>query len=86
MSLPSHVREYYRVQILQLVNKFLVSGRKLSQQKQHLIFNLQCPKMKLLPRVKPLIHTKEGERVAKRVSELFLNVRISHNITIKFDS
>ena len=55
---------------------------KIARQQQNIAFNTRCRCYKLIPRslrVKPLVNTSEGQRIARRASTQFLNAQIDDN-------
>jgi len=79
-SFYSFVRSTYGQDILCLVRKLIVEKCRIVRFKEHLTFCHCCKSERLVPktlRVKPLVQTAEGRRIALRSSLQFIAARIS---------
>ena len=77
------IRSQYGTQVLQLVRFYIDSGVRLVRQKEQLTFNIRCKHLQLLPsslRIKPLVKTPEGYKIARETSFRFLRARINENV------
>ena len=88
MSTPSHkgfvsfAREKYSREILALIRGFVVTSKRIVTQRQHLAFNSRCKRYQLIPkflRIKALVPSYDGERIAQCSSRQFLCALIEHN-------
>ena len=88
MSQPSHtelftfIRQKYSREALVACRKYINTAKRISRQHQHLAFNHRCKRYQLTPlylRVKPLVPTPEGVRVARHCSLLFVSAQIGRN-------
>ena len=78
------IKSQYGVQVQRLVNIYTRAECKLARLREQLTFNIRCKYMKvILPslKVKPLVKTAEGYRIAKECSYRFLLARIKENVS-----
>lgn len=71
--------------VLQSVHKYADAEVKLVRQSQQLTFNLRCKHWQIIPptyrlRVKALVRTPEGYRIAEQTSSGFLCARIGESV------
>ncbi len=85
MSDPSHlgiyknIRDNYGDSMMKHCRRYVNTSLKIARQHQHIAFNTRCRRYKIIPRslrVKPLVDTAGGRRIAARTSSQFLSARI----------
>ena len=88
MTTPSHaglfkiIRENCNHRSLAAARYYVKTSRRITVQKQHLNFNLRSKRYALIPnsiRVRPLVDSYEGHRIAERASRQFLAARVTQN-------
>ena len=78
-SLKNHLLETYGPSTKHRVGQFEKSLLRRAAQSNHLIFNLRCKSEGLIPdslRVRPLVRSTVGAKIAEKASRLFLMERI----------
>ena len=85
MSIPSHsglfklIKDEHDMEALKSVRHYVNTTSKITH--QHIAFNQRCRCYQLLPhslRVKPLVLTPQGRRIAQRAGQQFLTARVQH--------
>ena len=81
-SLYKYIGLNYSHELQAATRRYIRTAQKIATQKQQLTFNHRCKYHGVLPpslRVRPLVKTNAGRRIAKRASFQFLSARISQN-------
>ena len=78
------IEKTYNHELRAATRHYIPTAQKIVNQKQQLTFNHRCKYYGLLPpslRVRPLVDTNTGRKIARRASDQFLRARISENAT-----
>ena len=87
MSIPSHsglfklIKDEHGMEALKSVRHYVNTASNISHTHQHIAFNQRCRRYQLLPcslRVKPLVPSPQGHRIAQRAGQQFLTARVQH--------
>jgi len=79
-----YIEKTYNRELRAATRHYISTAQKIANQKQQLTFNHRCKYYGLLPpslRVRPLVNTNTGRKIARRASDQFLHARISENAT-----
>ena len=79
-GLYNTIRKNYGIHVLRSLRYCVKSIRKTARTDQHLIFNQQCQRYRVIPKClrTPLpVRTAEGFRIAQRTAFQYLSARIS---------
>ena len=85
MSSPDHtgiyleIRRSYGEETMRHSRRYINTSLKITRQHQHITFNNRCKRYQVIPRslrVKALVNTEEGRRIAVRTSFRFLYARV----------
>ena len=83
-SLYKYIEKTYNRKLRAATRHYISMAQKIATQKQQLTFNHRCKDYGLHPpslRVRPLVNTNTGRKIARRASGQFLCARISENAT-----